>query len=216
VDFLAYFEHLQTLVLDHNKITGATVFPRCRKLETLWINYCDVSRLDPFCTNLSNSLPKLEYLSMMGNPAAPSFVNGGKFHDYIMYRLFAISQLSKLQYLDDRIVDKDERNEAIRMYGNVRKARPGGRLQSELDRFRGIMLNDLSNSSRDNSSHTALEAADNIEDPSESFAIISNEDSSSTETVYYTFEEHIQYLAQKFSEKFNEWKESFNSVRRSQ
>ena len=50
------------------------------------INYCDVSRLDPFCTYLSNSLPKLEYLSMMGNPAAPSFVNGGKFHDYIMYR----------------------------------------------------------------------------------------------------------------------------------
>ena len=132
------------------------------------------------------------------------------------FRLFAISQLSKLQYLDDRIVDKDERNEAIRMYGNVRKAKPGGRLQSELDRFRGIMLNDLSNSSRDRSSHTALEAADSIEDPSESFAMISDEDSSSTETVYYTFEEHVQYLAQKFSEKFNEWKESFNSVRRSQ
>ena len=134
---------------------------------------------------------------------------------YILcFRLFAISQLSKLQYLDDRIVDKDERNEAIRMYGNTRKARSSGRLQSELYRFRGIMLNDLSSSSTDNSSHTALEAADSIEDPSESFEGISDQDSSSTETVYYSFEEHVQYLAQKFSEKFNEWKESFNSVRR--
>ena len=50
------------------------------------INYCNVSQLHPFAEYLNHSLPRLRHLSMMGNPAAPSFVNGGKFHDYIMYR----------------------------------------------------------------------------------------------------------------------------------
>ena len=95
------------------------------------------------------------------------------------------------------------------MYGNARKPKSNGRLQSELERFRGIMLNDFSHSPTA-TSHTALEAADTIEDNNDNFPPISEQDSSSTETIYYTFEEHIHFLAQKFSEKFNEWKESFN------
>ena len=130
------------------------------------------------------------------------------------FRLYTISRLVKLQYLDDRIVDGDERREAIRMHGNTRKPKSNGRLQSELERFRGIMLNDFSNSPTATSSHTALEAADTIGYNSDNFPRISEQDSSSTETIYYTFEEHIQFLAQKFSEKFNVWKESFNMPRR--
>ena len=100
------------------------------------------------------------------------------------------------------------------MYGNARKTRSSGRKQSELERFRGIMLNDFNNSSTASSSHTALERADSIEDTYENLPRISDQDSSSTETIYYSFEEHVQLLTQKFSEKFNEWKESFNLPRR--
>ena len=45
-----------------------------------------IGRVDPFADNLAIALPNLKYLSLMGNPAAPSFVNGGQFHDYVMYR----------------------------------------------------------------------------------------------------------------------------------
>lgn len=141
-------------------------------------------------------------------------MDGNYIGNIFYFRLFTISRMVKLEYLDDRIVDKDERTEAIRMYGNKKKMKPNSRHQSELERFRGIMLNDFSNPSSSTSSHTALEAAETIEDTNEDFPSISEQDSSSTETIYYSFEEHIQFLAQKFSEKFNEWKESFHLPRR--
>ena len=57
---------------------------------------------------------------------------------------------------------------------------------------------------------TALEHADDDgEADFEDFQMISN-DSSSSESLYYSFEEHVQFLVGKFSEKFNDWKNSFN------
>ena len=58
----------------------------------------------------------MHYLSMMGNPAAPSFLNDGTFHDYVIYRLYLLAQISTLTYLDDRMVEEDEKQEAMRMY----------------------------------------------------------------------------------------------------
>ena len=83
---MAYFERLETLVLDHNGISEDVIFPRIETLTTLWLNFNLVGNLFPFADNLSYSFPKMHYLSMMGNPAAPSFVNQGKFHDYVVYR----------------------------------------------------------------------------------------------------------------------------------
>ena len=85
-DFIVYFDRLETLVLDHNCINEKVVFPKIQSLTTLWLNFNLVGNLFPFIENLSNSFPKLHYLSMMGNPAAPSFINNGKFHDYLVYR----------------------------------------------------------------------------------------------------------------------------------
>ena len=85
-EFIVYFEKLETLVLDHNKVSENVVFPRHDILTTLWLNFNSIGNLFPFADNLSQSFPKLHYLSMMGNPAAPSFVNDGKFHDYLLYR----------------------------------------------------------------------------------------------------------------------------------
>ena len=85
-DFIVYFEHLETLILDHNRINENVVFPRITTLKTLWMNFNMIGNLYPFADNLAQSFPKLNYLSMMGNPAAPSFINYGKFHDYVVYR----------------------------------------------------------------------------------------------------------------------------------
>ena len=85
-DFIVYFEHLETLILDHNRINENVVFPRITTLTTLWMNFNLIGNLFPFADNLAQSFPKLNYLSMMGNPAAPSFINYGKFHDYVVYR----------------------------------------------------------------------------------------------------------------------------------
>lgn len=115
-DFIVYFERLQTLILDHNCINDAVVFPFCNTLHTLWINFNEIESLNPFADGLAKSFPQLAYLSMMGNPAAPSFLNEGKFHDYIICRLYLISRIKTLTYLDDRRVDQEERKEAKSMY----------------------------------------------------------------------------------------------------
>ena len=85
-DFIVYFEQLETLILDHNRIAENVVFPMMNSLTSLWMNFNVISNLSPFADNLNQSFPKLRYLSMMGNPAAPSFLNYGKFHDYVVYR----------------------------------------------------------------------------------------------------------------------------------
>ncbi len=81
-----YFEQLETLILDHNRVSERVVFPKSMTLTTLWLNFNQIGNLYPFADSLADSFPRLNYLSMMGNPAAPSFVNDGKFHDYVVYR----------------------------------------------------------------------------------------------------------------------------------
>ena len=118
-----------------------------------------------------------------------------------------ISRLLKLEHLDDRKVDQDERAEAIRMHGSSRKRKQNGRFSRKPESSRGISMQDLAKAPP---ASTALEHADEDgEADFEDFQMISN-DSSSSETLYYSFEEHVQFLVGKFSEKFNDWKNSFN------
>ena len=118
-----------------------------------------------------------------------------------------ISRLPKLKHLDDRIIDQDESTEAIRMYGTVRKRKRDGRFKSELERMSGIMLKDFKSSS----TRTALEAADDTDDVNENVGTMAEQQSSDIDTQYYTFEEHVQFLIKKFSEKCKAWKESFKN-----
>ena len=41
------------------------------RLRTLWVNFNEIDRLFPWIDNLNQSFGNLQYLSMMGNPAAP-------------------------------------------------------------------------------------------------------------------------------------------------
>ena len=85
--FLSEFENLTSLNLDHNSIDAFTVFPYMPNLRLLWLNHNNVDDLFPFLKNLHDSLPNLRYLCLMGNKAAPSYLNGGTFYDYLQYRL---------------------------------------------------------------------------------------------------------------------------------
>lgn len=86
LQFLAEFENLTSLNLDHNNIDDHTVFPHMPKLQLLWLNHNNIEELYPFIKNLYESLPNLRYLCLMGNKAAPSYLNGGTFYDYLQYR----------------------------------------------------------------------------------------------------------------------------------
>ncbi|XP_063547994.1 leucine-rich melanocyte differentiation-associated protein-like isoform X2 [Cydia strobilella] len=96
-----FADHVWHLDISHNKIT---------------VNYCKIGSLYPWVAKLKESCPNLQYLCLMGNPAAPSYLNGGNFYDYLQYRLFVISQFPSLNHLDDRKVTEDQRAEAQRLY----------------------------------------------------------------------------------------------------
>ncbi|KAK5650750.1 hypothetical protein RI129_001779 [Pyrocoelia pectoralis] len=116
IDFAGDFKQLTMLICDHNNISSATHIPYMPQLELLWMNHCKISELYPWAKRLQHSCPNLRHLSLMGNPAAPSYLNGGTFYEYLQYRLFMISLFPTLVHLDDRVVTDDQRAEAHRLY----------------------------------------------------------------------------------------------------
>ncbi|XP_043266728.1 leucine-rich melanocyte differentiation-associated protein-like isoform X2 [Venturia canescens] len=116
LQFLAEFENLTSLNLDHNSIDSFTCLPHMPKLQLLWLNHNNIVDLFPFVKNLYESVPNLRYLCLMGNKAAPSYLNGGTFYDYLQYRLFVISWFPRLIHLDDREVTREQRIEAKRLF----------------------------------------------------------------------------------------------------
>lgn len=110
-------KNLTTLILDHNSISSETIFPHMPSVTTLWLNHNTITQLHPFIQNLGKSCPNLTCLSLMGNQGAPSYLTGGTYYEYLQYRLFVISWLPNLKYLDDRNVLNDQREEARRLYG---------------------------------------------------------------------------------------------------
>ncbi|XP_012260584.1 leucine-rich melanocyte differentiation-associated protein-like isoform X2 [Athalia rosae] len=116
LQFLAEFDNMTSLNLDHNEIDPFTIFPPMPKLQLLWLNHNKIDDLYPFIKNLYTSLPNLRYLCLMGNPAAPSYLNGGSFYEYLQSRLFVISWFPHLVHLDDRAVTPEQRLEAKRLF----------------------------------------------------------------------------------------------------
>ncbi|XP_072046798.1 leucine-rich melanocyte differentiation-associated protein-like [Amphiura filiformis] len=110
------FYSINTLILDNNDIKSHVKFPPLPNLHTLWINRNRISNLTVFIENIAREFPKLTYLSMMNNSAAPSYFNGGSYQQYTDYRYYVISQLPDLTMLDDKPVDAEERYEAEKIY----------------------------------------------------------------------------------------------------
>ncbi len=87
VDFVVYFDCVDTLVLDHNHLHEGSRFPTSYlRLQTLWANFNLISELERFAQSLAKAFPRIRYVSLMGNPAVPGSVRGSTFHDYAAYR----------------------------------------------------------------------------------------------------------------------------------
>ncbi|XP_038056446.1 leucine-rich melanocyte differentiation-associated protein-like [Patiria miniata] len=118
---LESFSKIHTLILDNNHLKSHVKFPTLPQVTTLWVNRNRISNLTVFIETVSNAFPDLQYLSMMNNPAAPSFFNGGSYEQYLDYRHYVISQLPKLTMLDDKEIPETERQEAERIYKHQMK-----------------------------------------------------------------------------------------------
>ncbi|XP_064470620.1 uncharacterized protein LOC135385314 [Ornithodoros turicata] len=112
VKFLSHFEVLDTVILDHNLLNCLTVFPLLPSLRCLWINFNRVLSPTPFVPSLARSCPNLRHLSLMGNEAAPSYLNGRSQQDNTNYRLYVIANFPLLTFLDDAPVSAEERRQA--------------------------------------------------------------------------------------------------------
>ena len=86
LDFLKDFTNIHTLILDNNDMESGAKYPYLPKLTTLWLNKNKILYLTLFVDNVTKSFPNLEYLSLMNNAAAPSYLNGGTPQEYLEYR----------------------------------------------------------------------------------------------------------------------------------
>lgn len=116
LDFVGNFKNITSIIADDNLITEKCFLPSLPGLRLLWLNHCRISSLFPWMCKLQESCPNLEHLCLMGNPAAPSFLNDGTFYEYLQYRLYVISLLRHLVHLDDRRVSEDEIQQAKQLY----------------------------------------------------------------------------------------------------
>ncbi|KAJ8983201.1 hypothetical protein NQ317_016422 [Molorchus minor] len=144
LEFLAEFKELTHLICDHNKITSRTNIPYLPKLELLWLNHCRITELYPWARKLQRSCPNLKYLSLMGNPVAPSYLNGGNFYEYLHYRLFMISLFPNLVHLDDNEVTPNQRLEAQRTYQKPLVKRIVARTHQNLPAYLRVMSEKVS------------------------------------------------------------------------
>lgn len=112
LSFLTHFRQLNTLILDKNVQPDERTLPTLPNLELLWLNHCDIINLQNWIYRIRECCPSLKYLSLMGNPGATSSFNGNSTLEHNDYRLFVISILPQLRYLDDAEVTAAQRTQA--------------------------------------------------------------------------------------------------------
>eukprot|EP01096_Ripella_sp_DP13-Kostka_P017881 TRINITY_DN9400_c0_g1_i1.p1 TRINITY_DN9400_c0_g1~~TRINITY_DN9400_c0_g1_i1.p1 ORF type:complete len:267 (+),score=85.12 TRINITY_DN9400_c0_g1_i1:59-802(+) len=137
---LGGFKKLKNLVLDSNQIISTQDFPVIPSLDTLWVNNNQIEDLAPFIESVARAFPNLTYLSMLKNPACPSFFNGREQEDYQRYRYFVISKINRLRFLDSSDVTDAERQEALRVGHLMIAAKPES---SQYKKKSGDSLDDL-------------------------------------------------------------------------
>lgn len=119
------FPCLQRLVLDNNQLTHESFaqLPRLPQLDTLWVNNNLVKDVAAFVDAVAGQVPNLTWLSLLKNPGCPDVFNGRDDDDYRRHRLFVVSRMKKLRYLDSLPVTPSERAEAKRVGHLMKTAR---------------------------------------------------------------------------------------------
>ena len=75
LDNLVYFSSLDCLVLDHNELESIFSIPPIPSLTTLWCNNNCIRSLNIFLMEVQEKFPRINYLSLMRNPAVPSIAD---------------------------------------------------------------------------------------------------------------------------------------------
>jgi hypothetical protein len=123
---LEKYSALEDLILDNNQLGDSAIFPYLPKVNTLSLNKNKIKDLESLLDKISNFLPSLCYLSLLGNAACPDQLSNidKDEEDYQKYRLFVIHRLPRLKFLDSRMVTKSEWREAKRVGAFMKVARP--------------------------------------------------------------------------------------------
>jgi len=111
VEGLQRFVGLRELILDNNMLSELQL-PLLPFLHTLSLNKNRVYDLDKFLDTLCKCTPRLDYLSLLGNPVCPNELMHGDEEDYQNYRYIVINRLNCLKFLDSRPVLETERCDA--------------------------------------------------------------------------------------------------------
>ncbi|GAB6033643.1 hypothetical protein CHUAL_013706 [Chamberlinius hualienensis] len=124
--FLKHFVNLEELIVDNNNLDDNLRLPVMPKLRTFSLNKNKVKDLETFLDKVHSSLPNLDYLSLLGNPACPNQLSSLQRdeEDYYRYRLRVIFRIPTLNFLDSSAVKKIERLEAKRSGQFTRILRP--------------------------------------------------------------------------------------------
>ncbi|XP_076289286.1 leucine-rich melanocyte differentiation-associated protein [Lasioglossum baleicum] len=107
-----YFDRLQVLILDNNKLRDLRTLPQMPTLTTLSLNNNKISQIDGVLKKIQECCPNLVYVSLLGNPGCPDQLTNPSTdeEDYNRYRLYAIYVLPpSLRFLDSRPVTREER-----------------------------------------------------------------------------------------------------------
>lgn len=118
IEGLSLFNHLESLVLDNNKLSmiggGFDEFSRPvrlvnARLKVLSLNNNRITNLESFLRNISSCFPNLTYLSLLRNPCCPDYLSSkwssifqtwvGR-DQYDEFRHKCVAALPRLQFLD--------------------------------------------------------------------------------------------------------------------
>ena len=115
--FVKGWTALESLVVDSNELSNDAIAANLHlpNLSTLSINANKIDDLAAFLSTVAQACPALTFLSMLKNPCCPNFFTGKDQEDYQRYRLFVVSALPGLRFLDSSRVSDEERAEAERV-----------------------------------------------------------------------------------------------------
>jgi hypothetical protein len=115
LDALSHFPSLDTLVADQNSISSLSELPTLPELTTLSLNKNKVRDLAVVLQDAREKLPKLAYLSLIGNPCTPDESakknSGGRLYKLYCEKVAAF--LPGLVYLDSHRISPERRSKAL-------------------------------------------------------------------------------------------------------
>ena len=124
LEFVNGFAGLESLVADSNAVGSRQAWSAKPTLTTLSVNGNKIDDLEQFLGCVREAFPSLTFLSLLKNPCCPNYFVGKDQQDYNRYRLFVVSMLPGLKFLDSSRVTPEERSEAKRVGHLMRVAKP--------------------------------------------------------------------------------------------